>query len=285
MSDRRWQIIGAQGEAILGNVHPPSSPAPSAGTLVICHGSMGYKDYGLLPRLAEAACDAGWTAHRFNFSHSGMTHDFERFERPDLYRRDTWRKQAIDLRAVLHALADGTLTHGGGPVAVFGHSRGGVTALLTTRWMLEEGDPAAPDRVITAAAPARINRLSEEEIAVARRDGTLERRSHRTGQTLWMDRVWIDEQEADPAWHDPLTAGARLVEAGVPWLILHGDADETVPIDEGERYRSAAGGEPAWRALPGGNHVFDCPNPPPPAEALPATTRATIDAVLGFLAG
>jgi len=275
-----WQIDGAEGEAILGDAHEPRGR--SRGTLVVCHGSMGYKDYGVLPRLAEAACDAGWVAHKLNFSHSGVTRDVETFARPELYRRDTWRKQATDLRAVLRAITSGELARGGGPVVVFGHSRGGVTALLTTRWMLDEGDDATPNGIVTAAAPAQINRLSEEEIATAKRDGVLERKSNRTGQTLWMDRVWIDEQEADPAWHDPLTAGGRVVTAEIPWLIVHGTGDTTVPIDEGEAYERAGAGRARLHRIEGAGHTFDCPNPAPPMAELPANARELIDATLRF---
>ncbi|MEO0588712.1 MAG: alpha/beta fold hydrolase, partial [Planctomycetota bacterium] len=274
-----WELAGANGEAIFGDAHLPEGEA--RGTLVICHGSMGFKDYGMLPRLAEAAAAWGWAAHRFNFSHSGMTRAIERFERPDLYRVDTWWKQAFDLRAVLKAVRSGALA-GGGPVAVFGHSRGGVTALLTTRWMLDEDDADRPDGLITAAAPAKLMRLSEAEVAQAKREGVLARRSNRTGQTLEMDRVWIDEQEADPAWHDALSAGARVCDAGLAWLILHGDADETVPIDEGRAFHERSGGRAELRAFAGANHVFDCPNPPPPMAELPETTRGVIDATRTF---
>ncbi|MEM6332803.1 MAG: alpha/beta fold hydrolase [Planctomycetota bacterium] len=275
-----WELAGAEGEAILGDAHLPCD-APR-GTLVICHGSMGYKDYGMLPRVAEAAAAMGWAAHRFNFSHSGMTRAIERFERPDLYRVDTWRKQAFDLRAVLRAVGSGELP-GGGPVAVFGHSRGGVTALLTARWMLDEGDAARPDGLVTAAAPAELMRLSEDDIAQAKRDGVLPRKSNRTGQALEMDRLWIDEQEADPAWHDALAAGERVCDAGLAWLILHGEADATVPIDEGRRYLERSGGRAQWLAFPGANHVFDCPNPPP-SGPLPDATRGVIDATTEFCA-
>jgi len=81
-----WSIPGSGGEAILGNTHLPSSEPIGVG--VIAHGFKGYKDYGMFPRIASTCASAGLIAHRFNFSHSGMTPRTQTFERPDLFEKD-----------------------------------------------------------------------------------------------------------------------------------------------------------------------------------------------------
>ena len=53
--------------------------------MLIAHGFKGYKDYGMFPRLARVAAETGFVAHRFNFSHSGMTDRIATFEHPDLF--------------------------------------------------------------------------------------------------------------------------------------------------------------------------------------------------------
>ncbi|MEM6756482.1 MAG: alpha/beta fold hydrolase [Planctomycetota bacterium] len=278
-TERPWELAGAAGETILGDVHRPVGEA--RGTLLICHGFMGYKDYGLMPLLADAAAKRGWVAHRFNFSHSGMTHRLETFERDDLFARDTWRKQAIDLRTVLVALRSGELDGGGRPVVVFGHSRGGVTALLTTRWMLDENDPALPDALVTAASPSASHRVTQEQAEALREAGYLERKSGRTGQTLKIDRRWLDEQHDDPDWHAVLTAAGRVAVAELPWLILHGSGDDTVPLADGEALLEASGGRAELRVVDGASHTFDCPNPAP-REVTTVNTRRLIEATLAF---
>lgn len=277
--EQPWELAGAGGESILGDAHLPAGDA--CGTLLIGHGFMGYKDYGLMPLLADAAARDGWAAHRFNFSHSGMTNRIETFERADLFELDTWRKQAIDLRAVLSALHRGELPGGGRPVVVFGHSRGGVTALLTTRWMLDESDPALPDALITAAAPAASHRMTQEQTASMRDAGHLERKSGRTGQSLRIHRGWLDEQLADPDWHAVLTAAGRVAVAEIPWLILHGSGDDTVPLVDGEALRDASGCRARMQVIDGASHTFDCPNPAP-RDVTTVNTRRLIESTLAF---
>ena len=264
-------MAGADGEPVLGDTHrPPGSSGDAVGALVICHGFKGYKDYGFLPRLAAAAADAGLVAYRFNFSHSGMTRDIETFERPELFERDTWGKQVEDLRRVIEHVAG---SWGEGlPTVVFGHSRGGVAALLTAARLQAEGGPKLAG-VVTAASPADACRLSEEQKGVLRRAGRMASPSGRTGQTLYVGAGWLAEIEADAASgsgaFDPLRAAALL---SVPLLQLHGDADETVPVDDLFRYGVAA---PAGErvVIEGATHVFNAPNPMPPVSEKPPSPQ------------
>ena len=92
-----WTIDGSDGEPIRGDVHA-ASIAPPRGVFLIAHGFKGYKDYGMFPVLAREFAAAGFIAHRFNFSHSGMTNNIATFERPDLFEKDTWNRQVYDFR-------------------------------------------------------------------------------------------------------------------------------------------------------------------------------------------
>ena len=90
-----------------------------------------HSDYGMFPLMAETLSRAGMVAHRFNFSCSGMTNAFETFARSDLFERDTWNQQVGDARRVIGAVASGEIAGRGLPMVLIGHSRGGVTAILT----------------------------------------------------------------------------------------------------------------------------------------------------------
>ena len=72
-TSKTWTIPGADGEDILGDAHLPDGEP--VGVALVAHGFKGYKDYGMFPRIAETMCDAGFIAHRFNFSHSGLTNN------------------------------------------------------------------------------------------------------------------------------------------------------------------------------------------------------------------
>ncbi len=271
-----WSISGSDDQPILGNTHmPDGGPEAAVGLLLICHGFKGYKDYGFFPHLAQAACDAGLIAHRFNFSHSGMTNQIDTFERADLFEKDTWRKQSADLRSVIAAVESGELGGRGLPIVVFGHSRGGVTTLLTA------GDPDVCTRlsgVVTAAAPSACSRLGPEQIQMLKRAGKIASPSSRTGQTLYVGRICQDEIDADPSWHDPCRAAAAIT---CPVLLIHGTDDTTVPISEAEELHQAQP-EARYLIIDSASHTFNAPNPLPLDQAPPPEAQQMIDAACGF---
>ncbi len=266
MSDA-WCIPGANGEVILGDVHVPDTEP--RGVLVICHGFKGYKDYGFFPRLAEAASAAGMIAHRFNFSHSGMTNHVATFERPDLFERDTWGFQISDLESVIGAIRAGTLAGRDRPIVVFGHSRGGVTALLAVARGLDVAG------VIAAAAPDTCCNLDESQKAMLRRKGFLPSPSSRTGQELRVGRAWLDEIDADPPKFDPRLAIATIKN---PVLLIQGDADETVPLSCAQALKAAAGDRVELLVIAGANHTFNAANPM--VGEMPKATSQMFDAVI-----
>jgi alpha-beta hydrolase superfamily lysophospholipase len=272
-----WTITGSHEAIIYGDTHFPDGPP--VGVVLIAHGFKGYKDYGMFPRIAETMAAAGAIAHRFNFSHSGMTNSIETFERPDLFEADTWNKQVHDMSALVDAVEDGTLPGAGLPQVLFGHSRGGVTVLLSA------GRPGALNRppagVVAASAPSTCLSLTAEEIDRLDRESFLESPSSRTGQTLRVGRVYLDEQRADPDGHDVLGAAAQIA---CPLLVIHGADDPTVPAAAAQQIVEAAGGSAQALLIAGGDHVFNTPNPMGDAPASPQL-QELLDATKAFCLG
>lgn len=271
-----WMIPGYDSQPILGNTHiPDGGPDAAVGVLLICHGFKGYKDYGFFPHLAQAATNSRLIAHRFNFSHSGMTNRIETFEKPELFEQDTWRKQSADLRTIISAIRSGKLAGQSLPIVVFGHSRGGITTLLTA---------AEPDvqpqltAVVTAAAPSACSRLDVEQVELLKRVGRLPSPSSRTGQTLYVGRIWQDEIDNNPAWHDPCRAIAALK---CPTLLIHGTDDTTVPLNEASELHRAQP-DAKLRIIENAGHTFNAPNPLPLDQTPPPETQQMIDAACGF---
>ncbi len=262
-----WTLTGAQGETILGETDHPDGPP--RGVVIICHGFKGYKDYGMFPWLGHAFARAGWIAHRFNFSHSGMTNDIQTFARPDLFAEDGWDHQVEDLGAVLDAVRAGTIAGQGLPIVLFGHSRGGATVLLTLG--RDQGEHTAEVvGAITAAAPSSCDRLPADQREQLLRDGFIESPSSRTGQVLRVNRGWLERQISDPAGHDLLTLIGSI---STPLCVIHGGDDPTVPAADADEIANAAPNAER-HIIPGANHVFDTPNPFPvgaePSDALRA---------------
>jgi pimeloyl-ACP methyl ester carboxylesterase len=278
MSDSQWSIAGSDGEPIIGNAHLPEGQP--AGVVLVAHGFKGYKDYGMFPRIAETLSDRGFIGHRFNFSHSGMTDAIETFERPDLFERDTWNRQVFDLLAVVDAVDHGALEGRGLPLVLFGHSRGGVSCLLTAGRHADDLRLARLAGVVTAAAPATCNALTEQEAEALLREGFLVSPSARTGQELRVGKAFLTEQQEDPEGHDLLAVAGRII---CPVLATHGEKDPTVPAACAEQI-AAACGQGTARIVAGGDHVFNTPNPfAPDAEPGPQLAEL-LEAVADFAA-
>ncbi|MEM9419015.1 MAG: alpha/beta fold hydrolase [Planctomycetota bacterium] len=267
-----WELAGSDDQPIYGYTHTPDQAPKLRGQAVICHGFKGYMDYGFLPRLADHLARCGIIAHRFNFSHSGMTRAYKTFATPELFEQDTWNRQVFDLTQVIEQIC-GQLDL---PTALFGHSRGGIAALLTASRLPQ--DRIA--HVITAASPADAGRLEPEIRHVLLREGRIASPSGRTGQMLYVGRNWLTEIEADPEGHNPLRASAQV---GSRATHLHGDDDPTVSINDLNRY-ATANPEATIHTISTANHVFNAPNPLPEDATPPPQTSELfdrIDEVLG----
>lgn len=272
-----WTIAGSDGEPILGDCHLPDGDA--RGAVLIAHGFKGYKDYGMFPRIARTLAERGFIAHRFNFSHSGMTNRTETFERPDLFERDTWNRQVHDYRAVIVAVAEGRIAGRSMPQVVFGHSRGGATALLTAGRFADDESFPQPAGLVTASAPASCNMLDEQQQRELLDKGSVISPSSRTGQDLRLGASWLQEQLDDPEGHDLIAIVKRI---RCPMLFIHGDEDPTVPRSEARKLKAAADDRGAVLTVPGADHVFNTPNPmPDDAEAGPPL-RQLLDGLCAF---
>ena len=278
----RWTLADSHDRPIHGNTHEPASSP--RGCVLLLHGFKGYKDYGFIPVLANELCAQGWAVHRFNFSTSGMTHAIETFAHPDHFEQDTWNRQVADVHRVLAAINGNELPGADLPTVLIGHSRGGVTALLTSgRTALEAPKKLSPFAgVVTINAPGSCDKVSDSKRELLLTTGTLEIESARTGQILRIGRAWLQEQLDDPAAHD-LPTLARLSADSAPLLLLAGTDDQTVTLAESAALAQHAGVVPV--ELPGGNHVLNEPNPADLAGPRHPVMQQALDAISDWLRG
>jgi predicted alpha/beta-hydrolase family hydrolase len=254
------------------DVHLPQGKA--VGTLLVAHGFMGYKDYGMLPRIAKTAVEEGWAAVKFNFAHSGMSRSIEKFEYPEHFAKSTWNRQVEDLGFVMEAIRNGCIepTPADGPIVCFGHSRGGTSVLLEAGRAFSGEELPRPDGVIALAAPAgcgNVSILTKPELrADLESNGEVEVVSNRTGQTLSIHRCFFDEINADPVAHDTLTLIGKIT---CPMLLAHGLDDPTVAVGDVDALAQAAEACPDLRCLriAGADHVMNVSNPLSEEESSP----------------
>jgi uncharacterized protein len=226
--------------------------------VVVCHGFKGFMEWGFFPPLGELLAARGFVAMRFNFSGSGMRPGEDSAGDPEGFRANTYSRERADLLAVLEAAAAGALVPGridAGRLGLFGHSRGGGAALLAA------AHPAWRERVkalVTWAAVSDFDRYTPEQKAAWRRDGELPVVNARTGQRLALGLGLLEDLEAH---REELDLKKAAAERRAPWLIVHGEEDESVPAAEA-RALTAASAEPRELLLiPGGSHTLGARHP------------------------
>lgn len=272
-----FDLVTPAGRTLHGFVDRPEERAERP-TVVVCHGFKGFMEWAFFPHLAELLASRGFTVVRFNFSGSGMVPGEDRASDPEGFRRNTFTREQEDLDAVLRALGD-ELAHGlvdRDRVGLFGHSRGGGAAVLAA------GSERWRERVkalVTWSAVATFERFGEAEIRRWRESGEWVVTNSRTGQELPIAVDLLDDLEQNRDALD-IRAAAGRVEA--PWLIVHGDADESVSIEDGRSLLAAGGGKDEGRRelleIAGASHTFGAVHPfagptPQLIEALDATQR------------
>lgn len=251
-----FEFEGADGGPLRGEVRTAAEGAGRP-AVVICHGFKGFKDWGFFPKLAERLATAGCTAVSFNFTGSGVGPDGESFSEPERFSHATYSRDLEDIRNVCDRVAGGTIVKDLAPpskIGLFGHSRGGGMALAH---VANSSDIAA---LVTWSAIGTVHRWPEETIDEWRRDGKIEILNARTREILPLYADLLDDIEKHG--EDRLDLEAAAGRLAVPWLIIHGDADEAVSVDDARRLHAAAPDElVVLRVVPGGGHTMGARHP------------------------
>jgi alpha-beta hydrolase superfamily lysophospholipase len=268
----RFELPGTGGRVIRGEVRVASN---AKGGVVLVHGFKGFARFSFFPRLAGRLAAAGLTAVTFNFSGSGIGEDLETFSDPDAFTENTYGRELQDLALVLaESERRGWI---GLQCGLFGHSRGGGVALL------QAARDARARALVTWASIATVRRWSDAEMVAWRERGYVDVPNARTGQIFRVSTTLLDEISEHHLGRLNLRVAAATLLC--PWLIVHGDADETVPFEEGEQLLAASEGRAELLRVSGGTHVFNVTHDKPGTspqldEAVDRTVRFFSDRLI-----
>jgi alpha-beta hydrolase superfamily lysophospholipase len=264
-----FDIPCKDGLTIRGEIYPAES---SLGTVILCHGFKGFAHWGFFPYLAQTLAENGLTAITFDFSGSGIGRDRESFTEPEAFAGNTLSREQDDLEILVDYAKRRKLL--GRKFGLFGHSRGGGSAILFAA--ATDSDVSS---LVTWAAISYPNRWSSEDAVAWRRQGYADVTNSRTGQLMRMGMALLDDVELHGKTKLNMEGAAAKIR--VPWLIVHGTADETVPSSEAERLHALSPGVSTLRLIEGANHGFDAKHPL--AEVPPVLEKVVLETVRFFV--
>jgi alpha-beta hydrolase superfamily lysophospholipase len=264
-----FDIPCRDGLFIRGEAYRAENPV---GSVIISHGFKGFAHWAFFPYLARTLAEHGLTAITFDFSGSGIGADRESFTEAEAFAGNTFSRDLEDLEIIEeHARRMKWID---GKFGLFGHSRGGGTAILYAA-----SEAASVNSLVTWAAISYPNRWSPEDVIAWRKRGHTEIPNSRTGQVMRLETDLLDDVELNGKTKLNIAAAAGKIKA--PWLIIHGTDDDTVPISEAEHLHSLSKGMSTLRLIEGGNHGFSATHPL--AEVPPILRKVVLETAKFFV--
>jgi dienelactone hydrolase len=251
-----FTLTASDGELIHASARFPREVGGAIPAIIFVHGFKGFKEWGSNPYICESLAGAGFYTISFNFTHNGVEGESDEFTQLEKFEQNTFSREVRELHEVVDAVERGQVPGAdrlGGAIGLLGHSRGGGIVLL------EAADDRRIGAVATWAAVSSFDRYSDRQKDLWRQAGFFESKNMRTGQMMRLGRGLLEDIETNAGKLDIRAAAARLAR---PLLILHGEQDLSVRIEEGEQLRDAA--DPSmteFESIPRTAHTFGAVHP------------------------
>ena len=246
--------------------------------VVFCHGYKGFKDWGAWNLMAESIAKRGVCFVKFNFSHNGGTID-NPIDFPDLeaFGNNNYSKELDDLNDVISWIEtyfkniDNINTNA---INLIGHSRGGGIAIL------KASDDARIKKLITLASvsdfgsrTATIGDLKEWKEA-----GVKFVLNGRTKQKMPHYYQFYKDFKANEIRLNIESATRKLK---IPYLIIHGDNDNSISINEAENLHQW-NTKSEFKIINGADHVFNVKHPWM-FQKLSDQLKTVVETILDFI--
>lgn len=228
--------------------------------VILAHGVTSNKDRPWLVALSEALAAAGIASLRFSFAGNGASEG--RFEDATL------TKEVTDLGSVLDALAAASVER----VAYVGHSMGAAIGVMHAASRARRASDARDGRDDRIRALVSLAGMVHVASFFTRHFGDLAFGAPMLGKPA---SPWNRALADDAARIGSLAPPAARIE--IPWLLVHGAADELVPLQDSHDARAAAANRPDLVTLPGVDHRF--------TGAIPSMVAAVVQWLQRRLAG
>ncbi len=197
--------------------------------IIFIHGYMGYKDWGCWPLVEKYYTDLGYGFCKYNVSHNGGT-----IEQPidfsdlDAFGENNYSKELFDLQQVINWIE---LKFENLPeIYLIGHSRGGGIALLIST-------DKRVKKIATWASICDIEKRFPEgtQLKVWKTQGKRYVLNGRTEQKMPNNYSQYEDFIENK---DNLNIENSCKKSATPTLVIHGDLDTSVDIEESRNIAS-----------------------------------------------
>lgn len=234
-----------------------NSTIKKAPLLIFCHGYKGFKDWGAWNLWAKAFASRGVAFLKFNFSYNVGTRA-QPIDFPDLkaFAENNYSKELNDLSDVIDWVSATQKTNSSidlQSIYLMGHSRGGGIVAIKA----SEDDRVKKLITLAGVSDYKSRFPKGEALKQWKKDRVYYVENKRTQQLMPHNIQFYQDFLA----HEQRLNIKKAVEScSIPHLIIHGDADETVSIEEAKQLH-AWNSSSVFLTIVGGNHVFGAKHP------------------------
>jgi len=270
-------IPGQHQKPLLTDVFYSNNTIPKP-IIIFCHGYKGFKDWGAWDLMAKAFAEAGFFFIKFNFSHNGGT-AAQPIDFPDLeaFGNNNYTKELDDLETIINWISEHSefkTNADRNKLHLIGHSRAGGIVTIKA----EENNRIK--KVVSLAGVCDFGKRTATigDLNEWKREGVKYILNGRTKQQMphfyQFYKDFIDNEER-------LTIKRAVSNLKIPYLIIHGNADTSVLIDEAKSLHQWSPNSELV-VIEGANHVFGASHPWT-QTTLTLHLEKTIQAILLFL--
>ena len=225
--------------------------------IIFCHGYKGFKDWGAWNLMAKSFAEAGFCFLKFNFSHNGGTTE-QPIDFPDLeaFGNNNYTKELDDLETVIDWVFQNEDLKNEvkiKKISLIGHSRAGGIVTIKSE------EDSRISKVISLAGVCDFGKRTATSGGLEqwKEDGVKYVMNGRTKQNMphfyQFYENFIENEER-------LTIKRAVENLSIPYLIIHGDSDTSVFIDEANKLHQWNPNS-QFQIIEKANHVFNTSHP------------------------
>lgn len=274
---KNLNIQGKHRKSILLDVYYKNDNNPKP-IIIFCHGYKGFKDWGAWDLMGKEFSNKGFCFVKFNFAYNGGTVE-QPIDFPDLeaFGNNNYTKELDDLDSVVNWISKNYNTNNNfdlSNISLLGHSRGGGIVTIKAEEDLRISS------VISLAGVSDFKKRfpSGEAFQNWKKEGVFYVVNGRTKQDMPHYYQFYEDFKKN---EDRLNIKRAAANLKIPHLIIHGDSDTSVSINEANSLNNWSPNSELV-IIDGADHVFGTKHPWQKKE-LSKELNKVVYSILSFL--